>query len=280
MGDGNGVLTWQRNFVVGRSLGPLVQHAQRVGNTVGIDGSADTGGASLGYRTVIRRPQTLRLVDRRWQLGIVTRWDRTSQWHFVCFDNLRMCLKDWSVGVEERKGSSEYLALERRVARNTQGPSQRKLAIQRSGRRHLLGNIAHGSQHHGGQTSGFKDVGERTHGTRAQRSNRGEQDNIDLVCQELLRGRRAGVEPKFRHGVGLVASEREVTRCNIANHSRGGQFFESVDRIHHVEIQLKATVVKVWAPMTHDHVAVFTIESTEPGIGSGKSFLVGTMKRS
>jgi len=199
--------------------------------------------------------------------------------HLFGVDDLGVRLQDGTVGFEQRESLVDHVALERGIARATQRSAQGEFAVQRSRRCHFLGNIAHRGQHDSGQTSGFKDVGERTHGTRAQRSNRSEENDVDCVCEQLLGACWASVEPQFRHGVGLVACEGKVARCDIADDVCGRHFFEPVDWVHHVDVELEATVVKVRAPMAHDHVSVATVERTEPNIGLRKAILVGSMQR-
>ena len=128
-------------------------------------------------------------------------------------DRLFEILQDWDiVTLKKAERCRQHAMLERRVPRTTQRTSEREVAVQHPRRARSLGLAADETDPDRRQTGRFEHVGERTHGARAQRSNRGQQDDIDTIVEEQLGGRRSGVEPQGGQGViQLRAHERDVT---------------------------------------------------------------------
>ena len=71
--------------------------------------------------------------------------------------------------------------LERRITRFTERTAEWKIAEQAAWRRRVNDLFANRAKGHGRQTGSFENVSQRTHGTRAQGSNRGENNHIDTL---------------------------------------------------------------------------------------------------
>ena len=130
------------------------------------------------------------------------------------FDHIRIINKDrnsflWRV--EQGKSGGQHSMLILRIQRTTQGAAQGKIAIQCPWRFAAFSLPAHSHESNGGETFGFKHIGEHTYGARAQRSHRGEQDDIDAIFAQDARGGWSSVKP---HGgervVKLGAHERDM----------------------------------------------------------------------
>ena len=114
--------------------------------------------------------------------------------------------------------------LEFGVVGHAQRATQGELAIQHPGNIHPLSHCPHRGQHHGGDPGFFQYVGQRTHGARAQRSNRGQDGHVHPVGPQLGGRSRAGVEAHLRHRVGLVAGERHMPGGHGPDGASSGQF--------------------------------------------------------
>ncbi len=106
-----------------------------------------------------------------------------------------------------------------------------------------------------------------------------EQHHVDGVGQQLGGARRAGVESQLRHGVGLIAGEREVARGDRPDRAVGSQLLESVDRVHDVHIDLEAGVIEVRAPVPEDQVAVVAVEGAIAGVALRERWVVWATQR-
>ena len=111
----------------------------------------------------------------------------------------------------------QNVPLEVWVTRLPQWPAQRKFAIQRPGRVHSLNDVAHSGQHHCGQPRCLKNVGERTHGTRAERSDRGEKNHVHLIGDQFGGTSWTTVQANLSNRVRLVTSKREVSGGHLTN---------------------------------------------------------------
>ena len=190
--------------------------------------------------------------------------------HFVGDDHLRMIGQDRGLGIQQGQGLHQDVPLEVRVGRLTQRPSERELAVQRPRRVHPLDNVAHGGQHDRRQSGGLENVGERTHGTRAERSDRGEEDHVHPVGDQFGGAGRTAVQANLGDRVGLVAGEREVPGGHLADDPLVGQLTEAVDGIRHVGVDRVAHPVEVGAPVTQQQVPVLRRERPEGRIGGGE----------
>ena len=92
-------------------------------------------------------------------------------------------------------------------------------------------------------------MGEHTHGARAKGSNRSEDDDIHPVSEQYRSGRRAGVKANRGNVVRLIAGERNVAFSNGSDDPALGEFFEAINREHHVQVKRDARPIKVLAPM-------------------------------
>ena len=77
-------------------------------------------------------------------------------------------------------------------------------------------------------------MGEHTHGARAERSNRGEENDVDAVgLQGRCRG-RARIHADRGDIIRLVAGEADMPLGNRADHTLLGKLLESVNRVDDV----------------------------------------------
>lgn len=89
----------------------------------------------------------------------------------------------------------------------TERPAKRKIADQTSRWRNLSNVNGDRSNREGRDAFGFEYVGERTDSTRAQRSDRGEDHQIDFIVFEQGGGSRTTVQAQARHGFVLITGE-------------------------------------------------------------------------
>jgi len=95
-----------------------------------------------------------------------------------------------AVGIQQAERVGQHLVLELSVTRTAEWPTEREIAPQAAWRRSVGDLVSHRAKRNCCQALCLEDVGERTHGTRAQRSNRCQQNNIDtLFLQPLPTGR-------------------------------------------------------------------------------------------
>ena len=119
--------------------------------------------------------------------------------------------------------------LEFGIARLAEWTPEREVAPQAAGRRRTFDLLTDRSKGDSGDSLGFEDVGERTHGTRAQWSDRGKEHDVDaLITQELGAG-RSGIHAEGRQ-LELIAGIGEVLIGHAADHAAVGQLVESVHR--------------------------------------------------
>ena len=113
--------------------------------------------------------------------------------------------------VQQGERRVQYPALDHRIPGTTQRPAQGEVAVQGpgwAGRDDLSADARKGD---GGQSGVLQDRCERTHGTRAQRSDRGEQHQVHVVVEQCPGRRRTGVQSDRLEGVvDLGAHERDV----------------------------------------------------------------------
>ena len=111
--------------------------------------------------------------------------------------------------------------LELGIARLAERSPEREVTPQTSGRSRTFDLLADRSEGDSGNPLSLEDMGERTHGTRAQRSNRSEEHDVDaLIAQELGAG-RSGVHADGRQGE-LVAGIGKMLVGHAADHTTIG----------------------------------------------------------
>ena len=93
---------------------------------------------------------------------------------------------------------------------------------QRPRRFHFLNVLAHHGKADGDETRGLEDPGQHTDRVRAQRSSRGQKNNLGALGLEPLRNLRARVFLDAPH-VTEGAHERIAVRCHAADHAPCGQ---------------------------------------------------------
>jgi len=148
--------------------------------------------AELRNCTVIGRTQTASLVDRWMHIGVISRWKSAGQDRSAVVANrFAKLLEHRPVGIEKAEGMVEHPMLKCGVSGSSKRPPEREVAEETARGRdadNLLTNQTDGERN---EALGLKDVGERTHGTRAQRSYRGQQDDVYALFLQPLRGSRA-----------------------------------------------------------------------------------------
>ena len=130
--------------------------------------------------------QTERFVDGWVQCRVVSRWQRARQ-RLVGFVGDGLVEVDEHGNVdswEQGECGGEHAVLEGGVAGAAEWSAEREIAVQHARWAGTFGLSAHQTDPDGRQAGGFEGMGERTHGARAQRSNRCQQHNIDTVGQQ------------------------------------------------------------------------------------------------
>ena len=155
--------------------------------------------------------------------------------------------RSWSRRAARRRGAAPDAGTRRRRA--AERTTEREVAPQPSGWCGVLDLLALRTERDGGQALGLEDVGERTHGTRAQRSNGCEQHDVDAVLaqQPCRRPGRCRGAPRDRSNW-LPAYDR----CSVddrADRAVGRQLVEPVEREHDVHVVAEPDGVEVRAPV-------------------------------
>ena len=122
-------------------------------------------------------------------------------------------LEDGTVGFEQREGVRQHSALKLRVTRLTEWAAQAGSHTKgRAGERCSRVCLRIRTECNGGDTGSFKDVCERTHGTRAKRSNGCvSKTDVDALLLQPLGASRTGVHSNCAE-VELVAERRPCGR--------------------------------------------------------------------
>lgn len=110
----------------------------------------------------------------------------------------------------------QHAVLEFRIIGFAKRSSQGEITKKSSGRGGAFDLLANGAQGQRHQTGGFKDMSQRTHGTRAKRSDRGKEDNIHPLVLEQFGSRWAAVHA-HRAQVKLVTRVREMGAGHLAD---------------------------------------------------------------
>ena len=177
------------------------------------------------------------------------------------------------VRFEERECPTQNIVLERCVLWVAEWSTEREVSPERPRWLHAFGDGKGGGEGDRRDASLFDDVGERTHGARAERSNGGEKDDIDTIRRELGRGRWAGVVNDRGDIVGLVPSKRDMTISNRADRAVRRQLLKSIEREHDIVVEHESASVEVGAPVSEDQVAGRSGNPTEGGVSLGEPFI-------
>ena len=81
-----------------------------------------------------------------------------------------------------------------------QRSTYREVSMESSWNFHSFCHLFHWRQDDGCQPSGFKNVSQRTYGTRTEGSGTRKQYNIDPLIEHFSRTMGSGVQADFRHG--------------------------------------------------------------------------------
>ena len=93
-----------------------------------------------------------------------------------------MVLNDGDIcAIKECEGAPDHVSLEWGVARLSKWAAERELTMEEPGRLYVLGLAANERDPDGCHSGCFEDSCEHTHGARAERSNRGEEYDVDPV---------------------------------------------------------------------------------------------------
>ena len=119
-------------------------------------------------------------------------------------------------------------ALEGGIVRDPEWPTERKVTEQAPRRRRPVDLAADRTEGDGRHAGRFEDVRKRTDRTRAQWSDRGQQNDVHFVVGEKLSARRAAIHADGRE-IELIASEREVDVGDAADHAFGRHFLKAIN---------------------------------------------------
>ena len=125
--------------------------------------------------TVVSGSQPPHFVERWMQVRIAPWRQRTAEaGAFRLVDNFRVNVENRFPGIEQREGVGQDPVLKLHIAGHSERASEWKIAPQSPGRGRVFNLLANGAQGNGSESGLFKNMRERTHGTRAERSHRGE----------------------------------------------------------------------------------------------------------
>ena len=163
-----------------------MQDFEGSGNAVGINGVADFADATAGEGAIVGLAQSAGLVDGGREFGIEAGRHAAAEGLFLADHDFGVFFEDGTgFPLEQGECSAQDVVLEVGIVGLAQRSTERELAVQDSRRAHSLADCANRGDRHGGQAGGLEDVGQRTHGTRAERSNRSEEYNVNAVGLEL-----------------------------------------------------------------------------------------------
>lgn len=174
-----------------RALGNSDEGLDGGRNVIGCNDPARTRAVSVGIdRPVIGGSDASGLIDGRVGVGIRAWRQRTGHdLGAVIVDRLVERLKNRTGSVEKLERMGQYPMLKLGVSRLAERSSEGEVTPEASGRSRVLDLVPLRAEGDGRQSGGFEDVRQRTHGTRTEGSNRGEQDYVDTL---LLQPRTAG----------------------------------------------------------------------------------------
>ncbi len=191
--------------------------------------SAESAVAHLDA-AVVGGEQAASLVDGGMGVGVVTRGERAGKYLVATVgDRFIEFGEDGFGGVQQGERGVQHAVLELRIAWLAERSPKWEVTPQTAGRGRALDLLADRSEGDGGDPLSLENVGERTHGTRAQRSNRGKQNDVDALIAQELGASRPGVHADCRQ-VELVAGVGQMLIGHAADHAALGQFVESVHR--------------------------------------------------
>ena len=227
-----------------------------------------SNGCHAGDRSAafICRPQSERFVDSRRQRWIVTRRQSACQGLIRVIDNRLFEVHQYGhiITLEKGERRGEHPMLERWLTGAAERAAQREVAVQHPWRARPLGLAVDAADAYCRQTCGFEHVGERTHGARAEWSNRRQQDDIDTIVEQQLRCRRPCVESQGGQVVvRLRTHESDVSTSNRTDHTLCSELDKSVDRIHHVEVDRHTRTVEVRRRVSECQIASGAVEHNE-----------------
>jgi hypothetical protein len=237
--------------------------AQRIGPAE----AHNTGVPGRSEAPVPSGAQTVVFIECRVERCVVTRRQRARQRGVGFVDDCdREIFEHRYVGsLQETEGRGKHLMLKVGVVGSAERSAERELAVQHARCASAFGLTANETDADGGEAGLLEHVGERTHGARAERSNRSEENDPHAIVEQLLCGGRPGVETQRREVVvGLRAHERKMIRCDRTDHTPSGEFIKPVSRIGNIQICHEADPIEVHRCMGKHEVTLTTIERNEP----------------
>ncbi len=263
-----------------RALGDPDEGLDRLVDVVGVD---DPPGAHAVAVTVdgpvVCGAQPPGLVDCGMRVGIAA-WGQRARQHRVAVVG-RWLRRSGRRGVRRRRAARVRLAgpdAGRPHRRDAERAAEREIAEQPARGSGALDLTPHRTECDRGESFGFEDVGERTHGTRAERSDRGEQHHVDALLAQPTPTGRSAVETHPAQ-VELVAGIGQVPVGDGADDTLGGELVEAVEWEHDVHVVAEADRVEVGAPVTGDVVPPGPVEDAVAGVDAGEVVLVGMVQR-
>ena len=129
------------------------------------------------------------------QLVVRTRRQRARKTgHAIVLDRLGKRLEDGRFRIEQPERMFQDRVLKLRIARFAERSSQREVTVQTPRRRNAFDLLLNRPQRDGCKAFGFEDVGKRTHGTRTERSDRCQQNDVNAAFTEQFGAGRPAVE--------------------------------------------------------------------------------------
>ena len=147
----------------------------------------------LRHRPVVGGAQAPGLVHRRVRIGIVPGRQGADE-HFGCrvLDGFLEVLHALFFRLQQPERPREDAMLEGGIVGNAEWPSQREVTEEAARRCHPVELFPNGANRDGGDPGGLEHVRERTDRTRAEGSDRGQDDDVDaMLLQERGAGRAA-----------------------------------------------------------------------------------------
>ena len=186
---------WSR-FPLG-AFSPELQHTKSFWNLISADGATDRSNTAAGNCAVVCSTEALGFIDCWRQVGVVPRRQGAGERRLISFDGVRMDLDDWLGCGNKREGPLENVALEPDIAGRSERTAEWELAVQHPRGSHSLDDRQVRAQDDRYESGGFKNMGERTHGTRTEWSNGCEHHHVDPGGEQALGTGWAGIEPNL-----------------------------------------------------------------------------------
>ena len=180
------------------------------------------------------------------QFGIESRWQVA---HKCLADLIRDCFlkifNSWRARVQKLKGVCQYTVLKIGVVGFTQRSSQREITEQAAGRRSIVDLLPNRAEGDRCDPCCLKNMCQRTDRTRAQRSDRCQENNVHFMIDQAFGCGGAAIH-FYPRQVELIACDGEVNLRHSPDLACGGQFFQPVDGIDYVEVHGDAAGIKIW----------------------------------